>query len=313
MNLRLAPAALALSLAVATATLAHARGASLTTNVDDDRPVITCADIDMAFWRDRRGSGDFVNVRREESVALPALGATPLRVRAADHGGVRVQAAAGAKASASVCLVAAATSESGANAILDQVRIVSTGGELRVTGPEDEDWAAYILLSVPGDAKLDLSAENGGLTAHGVSGQLSLRTTNGPISLRDVAGEVTCEAVNGPISYRGHEGDIRLTAQNGPVTVKLDAPTWRGKGLEASTQNGPVQLSAPDDLKAGVLVEGSRHSPLQWSRTGRSPSGRWSGDRTIRLGEGPVKVRLSTVNGPVQVKGPAGSAEGVDI
>ena len=97
------------------------------------------------------------------------------------------------------------------------------------------------------------------------------------------------------------------------MSVKLDAATWSGRGLDASTQNGPVRLWAPADLKTGVQLDGSQHSPIQWKRAGRARPESWSRDHSIRVGDGPVKVRLSTVNGPVEVKGPGASAEGVDI
>lgn len=306
MRTRLAPAALALTLVLN--PTAHASGMSFSASVDHDKLRLTCSDIEMRFSKDVRHSGDFMTVRRDRTIALPSTGSTPMRVRAPGRGGVRVQPSADGSASALVCMVAGANSQAAANAILDRVRVVNENGELTVAGPDDEDWAAYVVLSVPHDALLDLSAENGELALRGVSGHFSLRTTNGPIAVLDVAGEVVGEAVNGPISFRGHAGDIRLTAENGPVDVKLDAATWTGKGLDARTTNGPVQLSTPENLRAGVLVEGSANSLFSWKNISRSHSQGWTRDHAIRLGEGPVLVRLSTVNGPVQIKGGKGSS-----
>lgn len=302
--MRIASVALAVALALGSVATAHAgrTSHSFTTSIDDDKPIFTCADIDMQFWNDRKG--DLVTVRREQSISVTLPRASALRLRAPDRGGIRVQAAAGSTPSAATCMAAGGRNAAAAEQLLEQVHIVNSGGELTVTGPEDADWAAYILLSVPKDVALDLEAANGSLSLHGVTGKFMLRTTNGPISIRDVSGEVDGEAQNGPIHFHGHEGDVRLAAQNGPIGVKLDAATWTGKGLSASTENGPVSLTAPPDLRTGVQVKGSEHSPFH-SHGLRSLGDGGSGDHTVRFGEGPVLVRLSTVNGPVQIKGGA--------
>jgi hypothetical protein len=298
--MRLARLALVFTFAAGPAA-AGRDGMSFTTNIDDDQPIVTCADIDMKFWKDRKG--DLVNARRDQSVPV-SLGSTPLRVVASHNGGVRVQRASGSSATAVVCMGAGATSQSAADAILDKVAIVNRNGQLTVDGPDGGNWAAYIILSVPNDVALDLEAENGSLALHGVSGSFTLRTTNGPIHIAEVSGKVDGEAVNGPIHYTGHSGDVRLEAQNGPIGVKLDAATWTGKGLSASTQNGPVDFAAPANLRTGVEVEASEHSPFHWHSFGDKSDARWDGDRTVRLGSGPVLVRLSTVNGPVNIQGP---------
>ena len=311
MRMHLTPMALALTLAASVVPAAahpdHGShdGFSFTTNIDHDKPVLTCADLEMTFWKEKRG--DLVTIRRDQTVPVK-LGSSPLKVIAARQGGVRVQAASGSGATATVCMVAGADDEGEANAILEKLEIVHANGELTVKGPEGSTWAAYVLLSVPRDVALDLEAENGSLALHGVSGTFSLRTTNGPISIAEVSGRMDVEAVNGPIHYTGHAGDVRLAAQNGPVGVKLDAATWSGKGLDASTQNGPISLTAPADLKSGVEVEASPHSPFHWTSAGGNGA-RWDGERTVRLGDGPVLVRLSTVNGPVNIKGPERKAK----
>jgi len=301
--------ALALVLVPSLALAGHRVDLNFNVNIDHDTPNLTCSDIEMRFWEDYKHRGDIVTVRRDQAVALTLGGASPLRVRASDHGGVRVQAATGSSASAMVCMAAGDRSEAEANALLDQLRVRNENGELSVTGPEDADWAAYIVISVPRGAKLDLSAENSELALVGVNGRFTMRTTNGPIMVADVAGEVDGESVNGPIQFRGHAGDIRLAAQNGPVDVKLDVPDWTGKGLDARTSNGPVQFSAPAGLRTGVQVEGSAHSPFIWNGVARPSYDEWRRSHSVWLGEGPVTVRLSTVNGPVDIQAPGNTGK----
>jgi DUF4097 and DUF4098 domain-containing protein YvlB len=202
-----------------------------------------------------------------------------------------------------VCEAAAASSESAANAALDQVRIVNEGGELTVRGSSDH-WSAYIILSVPNGVNLDMSAENGAIEVRGVQGTFTLTTENGPISLARVRGKVDARAQNGPIQFIGHEGDMDLHAENGPVGIKLDAASWSGKGLDGRTENGPIKLVAPEALQTGVRVESSWHSPWSWKGTTASENSDDGGMRTVQLGKGPVLIRLTTVNGPVQIKAP---------
>lgn len=285
--------------------IAHAGRTELnfTTNIDDQKSIVSCSDIEMKFWKGSSDGGGFLTLRRDQTVTLSLSGSAALRVRAAERGGIRVQPSADGNATALVCMAAGARTETAANAILERIHVNREKGELKLSGPEDEAWAAYIVLSVPPDVKLDLSALNGELCLRDVSGQFTLRTTNGPIAISQVTGVVDGEAVNGPIKFRGHSGDVRLAAQNGPVKIVLDAAAWTGKGLDARTTNGPVKLSAPSGLRAGVEVAGSSHSPFKWSGISRAPFEEWSRDHSIRLGEGPVVVRLSTVNGPVEITG----------
>jgi len=279
-------------------------------DVDDGQRITSCSQIDMRFGEE--GDRDVVTVRRDKSLVVPSPGSGPLRVRPGIKGGIRVQPSEDGGISALVCLAAGSSSANDGDAILDQVRIENAGGTLSLSGP-DRDWAGYIVLSVPRDLTLDLSALNGPLTLRDVTGRFTLRTTNGPISIAGTNGVVVAEAVNGPIKFTGHAGDVRLTALNGPIKVTLDDPKWSGKGLDASTQNGPVKLDAPSSLQAGVLVQGSWHSPVKVNGVKSWPSVRSNGAQSYRLGDGPVIVRISTVNGPLEFSGPRLSTGPVEI
>ena len=313
MTTRPIPWILAVTFASLAFTPAHAGGLGFTTNyADGDERVESCSDIEMRFWKEGWGKGDVVTLRRSQTLSLGSSASKPLMVEG-NRGGVRVQPSADGKTSALICMAAGAASDKEGEAILDQLRVVNEGGVLRVDGPEDEEWAAIIVLSVPDGMTLDLSATNGPLRVGDVDGRFKLRTTNGPIKVSHVGGVVDARAQNGPIKFTGHQGDVSLVAQNGPVSVDLDAKVWSGKGLEASTQNGPLKVGVPDDIKSGVEVTSSRWAP--WAGSWRSGEEPW-GPRTYRVGDDPVRVRLSTVNGPVKIRGPvakAPKARGVEI
>lgn len=301
---------LAVTLASVTVTPSHAGDLSFTTNysVGDER-VESCSDIEMRFWKD--GRNDIVTARRSQTLSL---GSKSLRIEGANSGGVRVQPSTDGKSSALICMAAGATSDKAAEAILDRLSVVNERGVLRVDGPEDDEWAAMIVLSVPDGSTLDLSATNGSLRVGDVDGRFTLRTTNGPIKVVHVGGVVDAKAQNGPIKFLGHSGEVSLVAQNGPLDVELDAKQWSGKGLEGSTQNGPLKLSVPDGMKSGVELTGGRLWSARWDWT--QHLGDEDGPHTYRVGAEPVRVRLSTVNGPVKIRGPqpaASKARGVEI
>ncbi|MGH9363088.1 MAG: hypothetical protein ACRD2T_14350, partial [Thermoanaerobaculia bacterium] len=96
---------------------------------------------------------------------------------------------------------------------------------------------------------------------------------------------------------------VTVRATNGPISVRLGDGTWEGEGLDARAVNGPLSLSVDEGFRSGVVVEASDHSP--WTCSGCGAGRRtWDddGDRRFELGDGPVRVRLSTVNGPVSIK-----------
>jgi len=290
---------LAVTLASVGVTPSHAHGLSFTMNYSDgDQRIESCSDVEMRFSRNGWSGDDIVTARRSKTLSLTTNASTPLRIEGSNSGGVRVQPSTDGKVSALICMAAGATSDKSAEAILDNLSIVNEGGVLRVDGPEDDDWAALVVLSVPNGLTLAASATNGQLRVGDVNGSFTLRSTNGPIKVVNVGGVVDARADNGPIKFQGHSGDVSLIAQNGPISVELDAKEWTGKRLEASTQNGPLKLSVPDDMKSGVEVTSSRWS--SW-RSG-------DGSRTYRIGNDPVRVRLSTVNGPVKIRGPVAAA-----
>jgi hypothetical protein len=310
-----AAGALALILLPAGAAPVLAESLSFSTRIEDGRTNITSADIHMKFSRDLEDeSGAIVTERGDQTVALRAPGSGPLRVRASDRGGIRVQPSTDGSYSALVCMAAGARTREAADALLERIHVEVSEDELSVRGPQAEEWATFIVLSVPPEVALDLSTTNGEIGVQRVSGRFTLRTTNGPISLDETTGDVSGDAENGPIHFRGHAGRIRLVTQNGPIGVVLDGPAWTGAGLEARSSNGPIQLSAPAGLRSGVLVEGSERSPLKWSGSARSSvAGEWERTHSARLGTGPVLVHLSTVNGPVEVRAAAAAGRKVRI
>ena len=294
-----------LALSAVPVAVANGRNGDLNFNsrIDHEGRIESCSDIEMEFTSDWSRDG-IVTVRRSQTIPLGSDVKKALKLEASDRGGVRVQPSTDGKFSALVCTAAGAASNADGEKILDRLNIVVANGVLRVDGPDSGDWAAIIVLSVPKGSTLDLQSTNGPLQIGDVEGRFTLRTANGPIKLSSVGGIVDARAENGPIKFRGHVGDVTLTAQNGPVDVELDAAEWSGKRLDASTQNGPVKLSVPDDMKSGVEVTTSHWSPTRWNGAWQPSRSADDGGRSYHFGGDPVLVRISTVNGPMKIFGP---------
>ena len=179
--------------------------------------------------------------------------------------------------------------EEAAREIAQQIRIVAErGGGIRATGPSldrNEHWNVSFIIYVP--RRTDVRAE----------------THNGPIGLTQVEGKIDVRAVNGPISLRELAGDVRARAQNGPIAVTLGGTRWKGVGLDAETQNGPMVLYVPEGYNA-QLETGTTNGPMSIgfpiTVVGRSLEKRI----TTTLGDGGPTIRARTQNGPLTIKRP---------
>jgi hypothetical protein len=236
-------------------------------------------------------------LRDEQALSVTPPAGTALRIRAAHNSGVRVEASDRRDVQVVACK-AARTQED-----LDRIRVTFEDGLLTAAGPEEESWVAYLLVSAPRGATLDVEAWNGPLSLQGLTGKVTARSQNGPISVDDCPGAIDAEARNGPISVVGSGGDLHVRTQNGPISIKLAGNAWDGPGLEARAVNGPVSLKIPDGYRSGAVVESAGRSPFR-CKGGACNRARhnWDDDgQRVELGGGATAVRLSTVNGPVTV------------
>ena len=156
----------------------------------------------------------------------------------------------------------------------------------RAIGPADDDhWTVVYYVYVPRHRNLEGRANNGPLSAQGVSGTIRFETQNGPIDLSDVGGDVTARA------------------QNGPIGIKLGGSTWEGEGLDAETTNGPISVAIPAGYSA-TLETGTVHGPFDTEIPLQVTIQPGEEGRRLRvdLGGGGPLVRVVTTNGPVSIK-----------
>jgi len=129
---------------------------------------------------------------------------------------------------------------------------------------------------------------------------MTLNTHNGSIAISDFAGAAEFKAQNGSIQLRRVDGDIRGATSNGSVNLTLEGDRWNGQGLDVQTRNGSIQVSVPDGYSAELetaTTRGRFRSDFQSS----APAAQ-SSPLVTTLGAGGAKLRVTTVNGSVNIR-----------
>lgn len=130
--------------------------------------------------------------------------------------------------------------------------------------------------------------------------QVDLRTTNGSVRVSGAAAPVTAGTVNGSIRVATAAGPVNATTVNGSIVAEVDA--LRGDGsMELTTVNGSVTAELPEDLDATLelgTVNGSVEADYPLTVQGSASPKRLRGI----VGDGGRAIKLSTVNGRVEVR-----------
>jgi len=95
---------------------------------------------------------------------------------------------------------------------------------------------------------------------------------------------------------------VHASAQNGPLSIELMGTKWDGAGLDAETQNGPADLTIPDNYNAKIefgTVNGPMDVGFPMTVT---INGRIRNRISTTLGNGGAPVRVLTTNGPMTVR-----------
>lgn len=244
---------------------------------------------DDAWCRDARDA-DFCEVREEtlrnlNTVDIDARGNGGVSVRGWDRDDVHVR----------VRVTAHARNEDDARSLVRDVRLVTTGGRIRMDGPRNGDrgswrgwrdrewWGATYEVQVPRNARVTLDATNGGIVVEDVRGSVDAQTTNGGLVFYNVS------------------GDVRGRATNGGVIVELSGDRWQGAGLDVRTTNGGVRVSMPSNYSAELEARATNGGiSVDFPIT---VQGLLNNRREIRatIGSGGPPIRVATTNGGVRI------------
>ena len=124
-------------------------------------------------------------------------------------------------------------------------------------------------------------------------------TVNGDLEIEGVDAEVNANSVNGGITARSTGGPVRARTVNGSLRIRTG--TLGTGSLEYSTTNGSITLEIPEGSNADVsihTVNGGISTDFPLTIEGRFSR------RDVRgtIGKGGPSIRLSTVNGAVNLR-----------
>ncbi len=259
--------------------LALGKASHLPAQTDDDRWLRECR-------RDHYGSDD-----REQYCEVRHTGFKPnsgaLTIDPDENGGVEITAWDRDSVAVTARIQSGARTEDDARDLAHQVKIEAAGSTVRILGPSSgrhQHWGASLVLMVPRKIGLRAETANGPLSVEGVSGTMELSSQNGPLSLRQIG------------------GDVRARVENGPLAVTLGGTSWEGKGLDAESVNGPVELRLPEGYNA-ELETGTVNGPMTLGMPLTvTLSGRVRDRIHTTLGKGGAPVRVVTTNGPITIQ-----------
>lgn len=182
-------------------------------------------------------------------------------------------------------VITQASSREEAKSLAREVKIV-TNGTIHAEGPKmlgfsHRSWSVNWRLRVPRHVAAELHTINGGIHVTNVVGTIHADTTNGGLTLDDLG------------------GDVHATTVNGGLNVRLDGNEWHGAGLHASSTNGGVHVSAPNQYSAHLVAETvnggiSVGFPI-------TVQGKTRHKIDTSLGQGGATLHFQTVNGGVSI------------
>ncbi len=278
---------------------AQSKHYNLSVNFGDNAD--SCADLKVKT--------DGVASQAAESFTLQGK---PVQVDGGARGAIRVRGADRADYAVEACKIAVAGDSGTAAQLVAGISVNRSAWGVETHGPAvssgDGDWQVYLIVHAPRNGSVELTTVNGPIDVRDLAGSVTVKATNGPLSIQNCSGVVEAQTTNGPISFSGSGGDIKLSAVNGPLALKISSDVWNGPRLDASTQNGPVSLTAPSTFRSAVRVESSGAAPFscqaEMCRNAVTSAG--GERRTMQINSGADTVRVSTGNGPVSVKSSTG-------
>lgn len=205
----------------------------------------------------------------------------PIAIDGGENGGIEVKGWDRPVVRVLYRVKARARAEERAKEIAESIDVVREGGKLRPDGPKSNNrewWSVEFKIWVPR------------------SSDLWLHTLNGPLGVQSVRGTMDLETTNGPLSLVNLSGAVEARATNGPLHVELEGTRWQGAGLDASTENGPVNFVLPRKYSARVET-GTINGPrtIEYALTLQRLT---QGHMILTLGSGGPPVRVVTDNGP---------------
>jgi len=120
-----------------------------------------------------------------------------------------------------------------------------------------ETRGAEMEIHMPRSAKADVKNQDGGITVHGLAGELAFDSSDGKIELTEVDGSLRIHTSDGPVRASGRFDAIDLHSSDGHVELDARPGSQLKQPWEIWTSDGSVKLSVPGDMAADVELHTS--------------------------------------------------------
>ena len=235
---------------------------------------------------------------------LPATGLASI---SAQNGDILAQGSGRNTLKLDAYVYATAATEQSAKDIASQVTIHTDNNDFYATGPSTSGSTCNVNVNsvcVNTDGSSGSSASDGDWRvsfAAGLPVQTSLNATsaNGVVAVDGLSGSHDISASNGSLYLSGLAGSLTASTSNGSIDLDLDAPTWRGQGVDASSSNGSIAFHAPAGYSAQFdlhSTNGSVHSDFS-GQTKSTPDAQLN----ETTGSGGPTLKASSTNGDVDL------------
>lgn len=200
---------------------------------------------------------------------------------------------------------------------------------VNVRGPHHRVWffnranfyTVHLDVKIPDSLDLDLHTNNGKISVHDLSADVTADSSNGKIELTKVDGNVDLKTSNGIINVTGVQGDVKAETNNGKVNINNVGGDLRVKSdngaivihsaqlsgdWQAETNLGAIEVTLPE--RADAFVEANTEvgavSVASDARLSNSQNHRdmVSQNFTGTIGSGTHQVRLKTDVGSINIK-----------
>lgn len=214
---------------------------------------------------------------------MPLSGVEGLRIRASEQGGVSIHGWDRPYAHLIICKYVEGLTNKQTENVMRNVGITFEKGELFTRGPAAEStqvWWVHMILQLPRNARVDVTAANGGIAIRNMSGNVVAHARNGGISLASCTGSNRLSTENGGIAVENVSGRVDAVTDNGTISLKLRQGDTMQPTVEART-------SEAGDIVCKSACEGGSAS--------------WNADRTyLKLGGAMTPaIRLMTTGAPI--------------
>jgi len=227
-----------------------------------------------------------------------------LRVDGSRNGGVAVRAGADGSITLHVRVTAGAPELEHAEDIASRVEIERRDGVFVSSGPELDDeagwWSASFRVEAPRYSDVELKTFNGGISIHGIEGELRATTMNGGISVEECVGPLSAETVNGGITLERTVGSMQAVSTNGGIQIRLDEAPDAAHAYSFETANGGVEIDMP--AGDGASLNLATHIGPISVEVGAESKSQIGGTIRTDIGEGGPAIVALTTHGAIHVR-----------